>query len=171
MHATSCEVRDADHCVDHRDRHQGRHQDVDRLRLRQHQVRHQGERLRHRDHQDEDQNQDVRRRDRRGEHQDRQDVRRVRRDVRHQGQDGNQVHQDERQGQDGNQLRRQDEHHQEERDHQVVVEWDDRSATWGQVEAEWVDHQGQHHQDVAAACQEATAHDLQEVRDALLAAG
>jgi hypothetical protein len=44
------------------------------------------------------------------------------------------------------------------------VELDDHLATWGQVEVESDDHQEQHHQDAAAACQEEAVLGLQEVQ-------
>ena len=135
MHATSCEVRDADHCVDHRDRHQDRRQDVDLHPAHQHQEHHQGV-----DHQI----QDELRLGRLGEdHQvrlgeDHQDL-----DVR-QGQDecldrddclGLDVHLD----QDGIRMVRQDES-QEQFVVQVEAEWGDQRQTLDQVEAEWGDH-------------------------------
>ena len=131
---------------------------------------HRGER--HQDHQDEDQNQGVRQ-GRLGEHLDHQDERHQdHQGVRHRDQDGNQDHQDEHQDQDGNLLRHLDDHQgrQQERGHLEEAEWDDHLATWGQVEVESDDHQEPHHLGAAAACQEATVRDLQEVRGELLVA-
>ena len=125
-----------DRCVDHQDRHRGRHQGVDRHQVRLHQV--------HRRHQDVGHRiQDVRRLDHQdvghqGHRDDRQDQ-----DVR-QGQDecldrddclGLDVHLD----QDGIRMVRQDES-QEQFVVQVEAEWGDQRQTLDQVEAEWGDH-------------------------------
>ena len=134
MHATSCEVRDADRCVVRRDRHQ----DEDRHRHLEHQ--HQGHRgVRHQDHQhlghqDEEQSQDVRRRhlgrqdeDHLG-HQDEDHLGHLDHEG-HQGQDDYQDL-DACLGRDGNHWGHLDDC-QELPDHLVVEGWGDQLQTLG----------------------------------------
>jgi hypothetical protein len=122
--------------VDHRDRHQGRHQDVDLHPEHQHQahqhqdVGHQNQGEGHLGHQDVDHqvhqrgdHQDLDVCQGRDEYQDRDD---------YQGLD---AHQDL----DGIRMVRQD-GTQEQFADQVEAEWDDQMTTLGQEGAGWVDH-------------------------------
>lgn len=166
MHATSCEVRDADRCVDHRDRHQDRRQDVDLHPAHLHQEHHQGV-----------------------DHQNRGELRlgllgedhQVRQRGDHQGLDVRQdqdefldrdgyLGQDVRLGQGGIRMVRQDES-QERCVVQVEVEWGDQRQTLDQVEAEWGDHQDVRQAACLVAYQEEfPLDDLVAVPDVALAA-
>ena len=166
MHATSCEARDADRCVDHRDRHQGRHQDVDQHLAHLHQEHH-----RDVDHQNrgelrlgrQDVDHQVRRR---GDHQD-LDVRQDQDEYL--GLDGY-LGQDVRLGQGGIRMVRQDES-QERCVVQVEAEWGDQRQTLDQVEAEWGDHQDVRQAACLVAYQEEfPLDDLVAVPDVALAA-
>jgi len=173
VHVTSCEVRDADRCVDRRGR-QDRRRGVDRHQDRLRQVHHRDRRdVRHQDHQvrqDEDQNQD----DRQGHwghpcedhqvHQDQDGIHQDHRGVRHQGQDEHRDHQDDRQDLGGNHLDR-DVKYQVPCADQVVAEYADLLKKRGQEVAESeVGLQADAHQVACpeafrlVACLEATGH-------------
>jgi len=140
VHATSYEVRDADHYVGRQDRRQ----DEDRHQGHLHQDRHQGllrqdhQVERHQDHQDEGQNQDVNQGHQGHQYEDHQDRYVVHQDhpyVDHQDQDVNQG-QDAIQDQDGNRLGHQDEDHQAQHDRQEAEELVDQRQTLDQVVVE-----------------------------------
>lgn len=128
MHATSCEARDVDHCVVHRDRRQGRHQDVHLHRVHLHQERHQDEDRRNQDehrlgHQDDRQGRDER----------------LDQDVYLDQDDF--LGLDVRRDQDGIPMGQTDENQEQCADLEEA-EWGDPRQTWGQEVAESGDHQG-----------------------------
>lgn len=138
MHVTSCEVRGVDRYVDHQDRRQGRHQDVDHQLVLLRQVRHQDV-----DHQNQDElhlgRQDVGHQDRQGDHRG-QDVR--------QGQDvclDQDANQDldVRLGQGGILMDHQLDVNQEPCADLEEAELDDQMPTSDQVVAELDDPQGE----------------------------
>jgi hypothetical protein len=140
VHVTSYEVRDADHYVGRRDRHQ----DEDRRQGRLRQDRHQGhlhqdhQVERHQGHQDEGQNQDVNQGHRGHQYEDHQDRYVAHQDhqcVGHQDQDVNQD-QDAIQDQDGNRLGHQDADHQVQHDHQEAEVLVDQRQTLVRVVVE-----------------------------------
>ena len=137
MHATSCAAHGVDRCVDHRDRRQGRHRDVDQHLVYLHLVRHLdvghrnlGEH--HLGHQDVDR-------------QDLLDVRQDHRDVGHQDLDGfldldDYLGLGGRLDLDGTQMDQQDAI-QEQCAGLEVAESDDLTLTLGQAEEELDVHQ------------------------------
>jgi hypothetical protein len=140
VHVTSYEVRDADHYVGRRDRHQDEDRHQGRLRQDRHQGHlHQDHQVeRHQGHQDEGQNQDVNQGHRGHQYEDHQDRYVAHQDhqcVGHQDQDVNQG-QDAIQDQDGNRLGHQDADHQVQHDHQEAEVLVDQRQTLVRVVVE-----------------------------------